>query len=794
MKAVGAPVPGLQSRNLVAGRGTYVADVRLDGMLHAAFVRSPYAHALIKGIDTRAAEALAGVACVVTGEEIRRNTKPIPHPYDRASIGARSLDCYALCAERVRYVGEAVAVVVAADKYTARKAADLVEVDYEELTAVTDPEEGMKPGAPRLEPTWDDNLMLRHETRAGDVDAAFAQADGRIEGCLRTQRYCASPMEPRGYLASYDAFRDQLTFWASTQSPHPLRTFLSIILEMAESNIRVIQPNVGGGFGSKIPTYQEEPVIAYLARKLKRPVRWIEERSENLMAGGHAREQRVYYQAAYRKDGTVTGLRVRIVADVGAPAALAGWEMSLVTTFCIPTVYRIPNCHIELFPVATNKCPWNAYRGYGKEMASFLMDRVMDGVARAVGLDRAEVRLRNFIQPGEFPYRQVSGVILDSGNYPKALRRVLEMIGYAEFPALQAQARREGRYIGLGIGQELIAEGCALPTSMIVSGYDSATVRINPSGQVTVLTGVTSPGSGNETGIAQMAADALGVDVSNVRVVQGDTETCPWGLGNYSSRSLIMGGSAAHIAALELREKILRVAGRMLEVLPSDLKISSGKVYPSGAPERFISFNEVVRTIYYEPFGPHAKDVEPGLESTRYFRHPNIYHPGDPEGRFSAYPSWPNAAVACIVEVDPETGVLKVLRCCMVHDSGTVINPLLAEGNVHGGVTQGLGGAIYEHLVYDDNGQFKTATFMDYTLPTAVEVPPFEFEHQETRSPFTPLGHKGVGESGVAGVLGAVCSAVENALPHLNLRLQEMPLKPLQLWQAIRDAEAAAAR
>jgi aerobic carbon-monoxide dehydrogenase large subunit len=788
VKAVGSPVPGLESRKLVAGHGTYVADVKVDGMLYAAFVRSPYAHALIKSVDVRGAENVPGVVCVVTGEEIRRNTKPIPEPYDRSSLGAHRFEWYALCAERVRYVGEAVAAVVAHDKYTARMAADLVEVEYEDLPAVTDAEQGLKPDAPLVEPSWGDNVMLKHHTTAGDVAAALASADGHVNGRIRTQRYAASPMEPRGYLANYDGFRDHLTFWASTQCPHPLRTFLSRILGMPESNIRVIQPNVGGGFGSKIPTYQEEPLIAYLARKLKRPVKWVEERTENLLVGGHAREQTVTYRASYKKDGTVTGLKVRIVADVGAPSALAGWEMSLVTTFCIPTVYKIPNCEVELFPVVTNKCPWNAYRGYGKEMASFLMDRIMDDVARATGLDRAAVRFKNFIQPDEFPYQQVSGVILDSGNYPDALKRVLEMIGYADFPALQKKARDEGRYIGLGIGQELIAEGCALPTSIIVSGYDGATVRINPSGQVTVLTGVTSPGSGNETGIAQVTADVLGIDVARIRVIQGDTETCPWGLGNYSSRSLIMGGSAAHVAASELRDKLLRVAGRMLEVLPADLEMSDGRIFPKGASDRSVSFDEVVNTIYSEPFGVHAKDVEPGLESTRYFRHPNIYHQGDPEGRFSAYPSWPNAAVACVVEVDPETGVLKVLRCCMVHDSGTVINPMLAEGNVHGGITQGLGGAVYEHLVYDDHGQFKTATFMDYTLPTAVEVPPFEFEHQETRSPFTPLGHKGVGESGVAGILGAICSAVENALPHLDLRLTEMPLKPQQLWNAIREA------
>jgi carbon-monoxide dehydrogenase large subunit len=467
--------------------------------------------------------------------------------------------------------------------------------------------------------------------------------------------------------------------------------------------------------------------------------------------------------------------------------------MSLVTTFCIPTVYKIPNCHVELYPVVTNKCPWNAYRGFGKETASFLMDRVMDGVAQATGLDRVAVRMRNYIQPEEFPYQQVSGVILDSGNYPGAMRKLLDLVGYEDFPKLQAEALREGRRIGLGLGQELVAEGCSLPTSLLVAGYDGATVRVNPSGQVTVLTGVTSPGSGNETSIAQVAADTLGVDVNTVRVIQGDTETCPWGLGNYSSRAVIMGGSATFVAASELKEKILKVAGHMLEVLPADLQCQGGKIFPKDAPARYVSFNEVVNTIYSDTFGIHAKEIEPGLEATRYFRHPNIYQEGDPQGRSSAYPSWPNAAVGAVVEVDPASGGLKLLRVCMVHDSGVVVNPMLAEGNVHGGIAQGIGGAIYEHLVYDENGQFKTGTFMDYTLPTAVEIPPLELAHQETRSPFTPLGTKGVGESGVLGILGAICGAVENALPELDLRLLEMPLAPERLWRAIQAAPKRAA-
>ena len=328
---------------------------------------------------------------------------------------------------------------------------------------------------------------------------------------------------------------------------------------------------------SRFPTFQEEPLVAYLARKLARPVKWIEERTENLLVGGHARETRLYYEAAYKKDGSVIGLRAKVIADVGAPTALCGWGQSFVTSYCIPTCYKIPNTRVQLFSVVTNKCPWNAYRGYGKDAASFLMDRIMDRVAKETGLDRADVRLKNFIQPEEFPYSQVSGAMLDSGNYPKALKRVLEMIDYPGFPKMQAEARAQGRFIGLGIGQELTPEGCSMPRSTLLSGYDGATVRVNPSGQVTVLTGVTSPGSGNETAIAQIAADALGVDIKHIRVIQGDTDTCPYGLGNYSSRSVIMGGSAVNVAATEIREKMLKVAAKMLEVAPDDLDMNDGQ-------------------------------------------------------------------------------------------------------------------------------------------------------------------------------------------------------------------------
>ena len=789
MKYIGADIQALPNRQLAAGKGTYVSDVQLDGMLHMAVLRSPYAHARIKGIDTAAAEQVPGVVYVITGQEVKENMRPIMEAYDTAAMGAKAVKSYALCPELVRFVGEGVAAVVAEDKYTASRAAQLIEVNYEELPMVTDPEEAMKPDSPLVEPDWGDNILVTRDFRTGDVDKAFAEADGTIEGVVKPQRYTGAAIEPRGYLADYDPFQDQLTFWASTQNPHPMRVFLAETLDISETTIRVIQPHVGGGFGLKIPTFQEEPLVAYLARKLARPIKWIEERTENLLVGGHAREERLYYEAAYKKDGTVTGLRAKVIADVGAPSALCGWGMSFVTAYCIPTCYKIPNNRVQLFSVVTNKCPWNAYRGYGKEAASFLMDRIMDSVAKAVGRDRAEVRLKNYIPPDEFPYSQVSGAMLDSGNYPKALRRVLEMIDYKNFPKMQDEARKQGRYLGIGIGQELTPEGCSMPRSTLLSGYDGATVRMSPSGQVTVLTGVTSPGSGNETAMAQIAADTLGVHIKDVKVIQGDTDTCPYGLGNYSSRSVIMGGSAVQIASKEIREKLLKVAAKMLEVNPEDLDAEDGKAYVKGAPTRFVLVKEVASTVYRHCYGKDACEFEPGMEATRYFRHPNVYHQPETQGRFSAYPSWPNQAAACIAEIDPETGYMKVLRYCVVHDSGTVVNPLMAEANLHGGIAQGFGGAMFEHLVYDEHGQLQTTTFMDYTLPTAVDVPSFEVEHQETKSPFTPMGTKGVGESGVTGPLGAFCGAIENAFPHLRLDLREMPLTPHRVWKAIQNAE-----
>jgi carbon-monoxide dehydrogenase large subunit len=789
-KHIGVGYTGLNNRDLAAGRGTFVGDISLPNMAHVAILRSDQAHARIASINTSAADALAGVLCTMTGVQAREVFSPIPEGWNTAEAGAKRIDWYPLVSDRVRYVGEAVAAVVAEDKYTAYQALRLIDVEYEPLDAVTDAKKAMLPGSPLVEPDWGDNLLTTRDWVTGDVAEAARRADRTVSGTVSSARITGVALEPRGIVASYDPIHKFLTFWESTQNPHPLRTFLADTLKIGERQIRVIQPHVGGGFGLKQPPFQEEPLVAYLSMKLGRPIRWIEERDENFQSTGHSRDVSFDYDVSFTNDGVITGLRARVVADVGAPTALLGWGQSFVTGYCLPGVYQIPNNHIQLFVVVTNKTPWNSYRGFGKDSASFLMDRVIDHVTRETGLDRVTVRRRNFIPADEFPYSQPSGAMLDSGDYQAVMSRLEELVDFDAYERMRAEAAAEGRRIGIGIGQELTPEGCAMPGAVMISAYDGATVRIAPSGDVTVLTGVTSPGCGNETAIAQICAETLGCDMDRIRVVQGDTERCPYGLGNYSSRSTMYGGSAVQMAATELRDKLIRVASRMLEADSADLIAADGRLSVKGAPQRSVTLNDAINQIYRYPFGANAEDEEPGLESTRFFRMGNIYHQPEKQGRFSNYPAWPNGAAACVVEVDEETGHVRILRWVLVEDAGTIINPLLAEANLHGAIAQGVGGAMYEKIVYDDDGQLQTATLMDYTIPTAVELPSFEIAHVETPSPFTPLGMKGVGESGVGTTLGALCSAIENAFPELDLQINDLTLTPNNVWRAIRDAKA----
>ena len=794
MKYIGKGIPGKNNQILTAGKGTFVGDITLPGMCHLAVVRSPYAHARIKSIDTSAAEQVPGVITTITGEEIVRNTKPIPT--HSSALGEKKFQFYALAIGKARYVGEPVAAVVAEDRFTAKRGAELINVIYEDLPPVVDAEKALEAGSALVVDEWGDNILSSRIEVHGDPDARIKAAAGTVRGDVRTQRYTGCSIEPRGYIASYDRYRAKLTLWASTQSPHSLRLFLSETLGLRESQIQVIEPHVGGAFGLKLPTFPEEPLICYLAIKLERPVRWIEERTENLLAGGHAREMRLAFEAGYEKDGRVTALKVRLLADVGAPSALCGWGMANVAAFLIPAVYKIPDVKVERITVVTNKCPWNAYRAYGKEASMLMLERMMDMVAERTGMDRAEVRLRNFIQPNEFPYKQVSGASLDSGNYQRVLASALEAADWSGFPALQASAKKRGELIGIGLAYELTPEGGCIPKSSLLSAYDGTRVQVSPKGEVTIMTGVTSPGCGNETGIAQIVADELGVSPDIITVVQGDTDTCPFGLGNSSSRSVIFGGSAAKLAAGELRDKMSRVAARMLEVSPEDLELDGGKIVVKGAPSRSVSFADVASTIYRDAFTLAACDEEPGLDTTRYFRHGNfdaMNKQPDPEGRLNFYSTWPNGATIAVVRVDIETGMVTVLRLLSVHDAGVLINPMLVNANLHGAFAQSLGGALFENLVYDEAGQLQTASFMDYTMPTAVDLPNFETKHEETPSPFNPLGAKGAGESGISGPMAAVAGAIDDALRQagLSVHVMEMPLTPNRVWKYIVAAKNA---
>ncbi len=789
MAYVGKPIPGKLDALLVAGKGQYTADVSLPEMGFMAVLRSSVAHAHIASINVEAVRRLPGVRLVVTGKEIQGCTNPVSHTIDPRAFGGNSTDIYCLAIDRVRYVGEPVAAVVADDRYLAAEALDLIQVEYDDLPPVVDAQKALEPDSPLLYPEWKTNRMVHVHFHGGDVQAAFARAPYTFTDTVHIRRHTGNPIEPRAYVAAPDSTQGLLTLWASTQTPHILRTILAQTLKMTEEEIRVIQPHVGGAFGIKMSAHYEEPLICLLARLTGKPVKWIEERVEHLQTAGHGRDQIHHYEIAFEQDGTIIGFKDRIIADAGVLTPLVGWGMPFVTAFSLPGAYKIPNCDIDLSIVVTNKCALNAYRGFGKESSSFVMNRAMDAVARKLGMDRAEVRRKNFIPPEEFPFVQVTGMRADSGNYAGALDLALEKAGYASFRAEQEQARAQGRYLGLGIGFELTPEGGCIPDSL-VSAYDSATVRMSPSGTVTVLTGVTSPGSGNETGIAQIVADRLGVMLADVKVIQGDTLVCPYGLGNWSSRSLTIGGGAAYIAAGDLREKLLKVAGNMLETAPADLDLAEGKVFIKQAPNRSLALIEVCRAIYRQPFFRAALEVEPGLESTRYYRAQNINHIPDEQGRINTYPTYPYAVGVVIVEVDSETGLIKPLRYVLVHDCGTVINPLLVEGQAIGGTVQGIGGALYEELAYDENGQFLTGTLMDYTMPTAKEIPPIEVYHQETPSPFTPLGTKGAGESAISAPFGALVSAVEDALSPLGVVINETPLTPNRVWRLIQEAKA----
>jgi carbon-monoxide dehydrogenase large subunit len=777
---IGRYVPKIDDPLLLTGKGVFVDDINLPNMVYVGFLRSPYAHAVIKRIDAKDATSLRGVLGVFTGYDLKKMLKPYP-PFFKDFPGLKYAECYPLAVDKVRFVGEPVVAVVAEDRYILQDAIELIDVQYEPLPVVTGVEQAMREGSPLIYPEWGDNIMFRFTVKGGDINMAFDQADYIIKEKIEIHRYTGTPLEPRGYVAKYDPVEKYLTIWASTQQPHPFRTMISIMLDFPENKIRVIQPNVGGGFGLKTPVYPEEGLIPFLAMKLNRPVKWIETRREHMVATGHARQQTHYLEVACKNDGTVLGIKDKMIVDLGVFFPTHGQMQMYVTAKHIVGPYKIKHVYVDGYGVATNKTYYYAYRGFGKEAANLVYERIMDLVAKKLQMDRVEVRLKNLIKKDEFPYKTPTGAVYDSGDYETVLKKAVEISGYHSFKFRKEEEKKKGHHIGIGISFVLEPSGASVPDSY-TQGYDVTTIRMDPSGKVVVLTGITSPGTGNETAIAQVVADQLGMSINDIEVVQGDTAVCPYGLGNFSSRAAIVGVSSAVMAARELRSKILKVAAHLLEASTNDLEIHDSKVFVKDDPSRNVSFRDIASYVYKNIYLL-PDNIEPGLEVTKYFKTPNVYHIPDEEGRINTYPIYPYAVNIAVVEVETDTGVVKILEYYVVSDCGTIINPKFVEGQIVGGIAQGIGGALYEELVYDENGSLLTSSFMDYLIPSSLEIPNIQIFHHITPSPYTLLGSKGAGEGGAEGVSSVLISAVEDALEDYNIKITKTPLKPDYIYR-----------
>ena len=770
-RLIGAPIKRREDPRLVQGLSHYVDDIKLVNTLHCTFLRSDYAHADIKSIDTEAAENLSGVVKVITGSDIAGKVGSIPCAAEIE--GLKVPDHPALAVGRVRFVGEPIAAVVATDPYIARDALDLIEVEYDELPAVVDLDAAIESDSTVIYDEFDDNIAFTMPLDAGDVDTAFAEADHVVSQRFVNQRLIPNSIEPRGVLAEYLPGEGTLTVWSSTQVPHHLKTILSLLLDLPEQLVRVIAPEVGGGFGSKLNVYPEEAVVAYLATQLRKPVKWIEKRSEGFTTTIHGRDQVDYVDMAVKNDGTITALRAKLLANMGAYHQLLTPIIPVLTYLMMPGAYKIPNIKLELIGVFTNKMATDAYRGAGRPEATHIIERMVDLAAQKLGMDAKEIRFKNFPQPDEFPLEMATGVTYDSGNYQMSFNKALDTVDYASLRARQAELRGQGRYMGIGIAT--YAEICGMGPSVGVAGggWESSTVRIERTGKVTVLTGVSPHGQGQETSFAQIVADEYGISIDDIVIIHGDTGRQPQGIGTFGSRATAVGGAALIIATQQVKEKMAQIAAHMLEANADDLIFEGGNIFVQGSPDSAVTFADVAATAHVAVNLP--PEVEPGLEATHFFEPSNFTYP------FGAHIS--------IVEVDPETGEIDLQRYVAVDDCGNIINPLLVDGQVHGGIAQGLGQAMYEGAVYDENGQLLTGSFMDYAIPKATQVPRFETEHTTTPSPVNPLGVKGVGEAGTIASSPCLVNAVVDALSPFGITDIDMPMTPNRVWQAIQDAQ-----
>ncbi len=756
---------------LIQGLAHYVDDIKLPDTLHAAFLRSMYAHARIKSLDTKAASKLPGVVAVYTGKDVQ---KIGPVPCGAALPGLKTPDHRVLAGNKVYYVGHPIAVVVATDRYIAKDAVDLIQVEYEELPVAMDLEKAAS-GGPVIHEQFGNNVAYTLTAGEGDIEAALKSADKVLKQRIVNQRLAPIAMEPRGVLARYYPGEQELTLWTSTQIPHLARTQIAIMLGMGENKLRLIAPEVGGGFGSKLNVYAEEALMGWISIQTGKPVKWIESRRENMQATIHGRAQTGVIEIGFKKDGTLTGLRYNVFADMGAYFQLLTPAIPTLTGLMLSGCYKIPAIQINVTGVFTNKMSTDAYRGAGRPEATFVVERALDLMAAELGMDVVEARRKNFPGPSEFPFKTATGLYYDSGNYEGALKKALAMANYTQLREDQKKARGEGRIMGIGVSTYV--EICAIGPSSAApaGGWESATVRIEPTGKVTILTGASPHGQGQETSFAQIAADHLGVHINDITVIHGDTFIVQYGIGTFGSRGTAVGGSAVYLALEELKVKSTKLAAHLLGSEPDKVTFKNGKF---SAPDgKAMTIQEVALAAHLARSLP--KDTEPGLSATRFFEPSNF--------------TFPFGTHIAVVEIDPETGQLTFPRYVAVDDCGNVINPLLVEGQVHGGIAQSFGQALYEEVVYDAQGQLVTGTLMDYAVPRAAHIPWMELERTETPSPINPMGVKGVGEAGTIGATPAVVSAVMDALSPYGVRHLDMPLKPETIWRIVSKQKNGAA-
>jgi carbon-monoxide dehydrogenase large subunit len=774
---VGHSVKRKEDPRFLRGKGNYVDDIKLPGMLYMDIVRSPYAHAKILNIDASKALALPGVLAVITGKDL-----------DAAGLAwmptLMSDKQMVLPVDRVVYQAQEVAAVVATDRYTAADAVTLIDVEYEPLPPVVDPIKALEPDAPLVRPDRDDKSNHIWHWEAGDrarTDEIFRTADVVVRENLYIPRIHVSSIETCGCVASFDKVNGKLTIYMTTQAPHAIRTVFSLVSGIPEHKIRVVSPDIGGGFGGKVPVYPGYVIATVASITTGLPIKWIEDRTENLQADSFARDYHITAELAAGSDGKIRALRVKTIADHGAFDAAANPSKFPAGLFSVVTgSYQLEAADVEVDGVYTNKPPGGvAYRcSFRVTEAVHTIERMVDVLAQKLRMDPAELRFRNFIQPEQFPYKSATGWEYDSGNYPAALAKALDKIGYADLRREQAEKRARGELMGIGISTftEIVGAGPSHTFDILgIKMFDSAEIRVHPTGSAIVRIGVQTQGQGHETTFAQIVAEELGLPVENITVEHGDTDTAPYGLGTYASRSTPTAGAATAVAARKIRDKAKNIAAHLLEVSPDDLEWTDHQFQVKGVPSRSVTMKDVAFAAYTN----HPQGMEAGLEAVDYYDPPNLTFP------FGAY--------VCVVDIDRGTGEVKIRRFVAVDDCGNIINPMIVDGQIHGGLTMGMAPALLEAITYDENGNIEQGSLMDYLLPTAMETPAWETDKTVTPSPHHPLGAKGVGESATVGAPPAIANAVVDALSHLGVTHIDIPITPWKVYQILEAHGAAEA-